>query len=100
MNNEPRFIVIDDADLLSVNCANALLKLIEEPPKNTLFIFVAEDDSLLIDTLVSRCQKTVLNKIPSSLIKKALKQRGFSDEMANKASIESNGNYNKALSLV
>ena len=95
-----KVVIVWMAEKMNATATNKLLKLVEEPPKNTLFVFVAEDDSLLMDTLVSRCQKTVLNKIPSSLIKKALKYKGFSDELANKASIESNGNYNKALSLV
>src|SRR5260221_6074951 len=44
------------------NEGNKLLKLIEEPPPNTLFIFVAENESLILPTIVSRCQ---LIKIPA-----------------------------------
>ena len=41
---------------------NKLLKLIEEPPANTLFIFVAEDEEAILPTILSRTQ---LIKIPS-----------------------------------
>ena len=44
------------------NEGNKLLKLIEEPPPNTLFILVAENESLILPTIVSRCQ---LIKIPT-----------------------------------
>jgi len=38
------------------NEGNKLLKLIEEPPPNTLFILAAENESLILPTIVSRCQ--------------------------------------------
>ena len=44
------------------NEGNKLLKLIEEPPPNTLFILVAENESLILPTIVSRCQ---LIRIPA-----------------------------------
>ena len=87
------------AEKMNPSATNKLLKLIEEPPEKTLFIFVAEDELLLMDTLVSRCQRINLNKIPNDLIKKALIDKGFSNELANKASLESNGSYNKAFSF-
>ena len=58
LNNEPRFIVIDDADLLSVNCANALLKLIEEPSDKNYFILIDNKQIPIIETIASRCLKT------------------------------------------
>ena len=92
-------VIIWMAEKMNTSATNKLLKLIEEPPEKTLFIFVAEDELLLMDTLVSRCQRINLNKIPNDLIKKALIDKGFSNELANKASLESNGSYNKAFSF-
>ena len=92
-------VIIWMAEKMNPSATNKLLKLIEEPPEKTLFIFVAEDELLLMDTLVSRCQRINLNKIPNDLIKKALIDKGFSNELANKASLESNGSYNKAFSF-
>ena len=92
-------VIIWMAEKMNPSATNKLLKLIEEPPEKTLFIFVAEDELLLMDTLVSRCQRINLNKIPNDLIKKALVDKGFSNELANKASLESNGSYNKAFSF-
>lgn len=49
--------LIDPADALNWNAANALLKLLEEPPSGTLLILVAQQPSRLPATLLSRCQR-------------------------------------------
>ncbi len=51
-----RLVIIEPAHKLTLNAANALLKLLEEPGKNTLIFLVTEEASLLPDTLRSRCQ--------------------------------------------
>ena len=53
-----------------------------------------------MDTLISRCQKINLNKIPKELINKALINKGFSKELSLKASTACNGSYNNALSFI
>ncbi len=58
-----RFIVIDRTDKMNVSAANALLKILEEPPSHTTFILIAEQVSSLLATILSRCQKYVF---PSS----------------------------------
>ncbi len=50
-----RFIVFDDAELLNVNCSNALLKIIEEPTSNNFFILINNKQKPIIDTIISRC---------------------------------------------
>lgn len=77
---------------------NKLLKLIEEPPADTLFILVAENESAILSTILSRCQ---LVKIPAlntedieaSLITKA----GISADKARLIANASEGNYREAL---
>ena len=44
------------AEKMNTECANKLLKLIEEPPNKTVFILIAEDEDQIIDTIKSRCQ--------------------------------------------
>ncbi len=51
-----RVVVIDSIDDLERNAANALLKNLEEPPKNTVFLLVSHAPSRLLPTIVSRCQ--------------------------------------------
>ena len=54
-----RVVVVYPAHKLNRNAANALLKTLEEPPANTLFILLAHDTHQLLPTIVSRCQLIV-----------------------------------------
>ena len=53
-NNKPRFILIDNIEYLNINSVNALLKILEEPSKNTHFILINNNKKIL-PTLFSRC---------------------------------------------
>ena len=50
-----RFIIIDDIEILNISSLNALLKIIEEPPKNNYFVLVNNKSKPLLETLKSRC---------------------------------------------
>lgn len=79
---------------------NRLLKLIEEPPPDTLFIFVAEDEKAILPTILSRTQ---LIKIPSyekGEIEVALEQRQVSSEKASQIAGIASGNLREALLLL
>ncbi len=80
---------------------NKLLKLIEEPPANTLFIFVAENEEQILPTILSRCQ---LIKIPmpgQAEIAEALVSRAnVSGEVAVQTAGIAQGNYREALLLL
>jgi len=56
-DNFPKFIIIDSADDLNLNAANALLKVLEEPKNNTYFILITHQISTLLPTIRSRCVK-------------------------------------------
>ncbi len=51
-----KVVIIEDAERLTLEAANALLKTLEEPPENTVFILTASYPSLLLKTVVSRAQ--------------------------------------------
>lgn len=80
---------------------NKLLKLIEEPPPNTLFILVAENDELILPTILSRCQLVKIPALSNEEIATALVKRAKApaDIAAQIAGI-SNGNYREALQLL
>ena len=83
------------------NEGNKLLKLIEEPPPNTLFILVAENESLLLPTIVSRCQTIRIPPIEINEVAQALQQRTkLNPEQANQIAGVSEGNYREALQLI
>ncbi|HVX28407.1 MAG TPA: hypothetical protein VHB70_18815 [Parafilimonas sp.] len=80
---------------------NKLLKLIEEPPANTLFILVAENEDLILPTILSRCQLIKLNTLETSEISDALIKRGSIDiEKAQQTAAISQNNYREALQLL
>lgn len=57
-----RVFVIDRADTMNEQAQNALLKVLEEPPADIVFILIAESAAALLDTIISRC--TVLSLVP------------------------------------
>lgn len=63
-----RVVLIDGAEHLNEQAANALLKLVEEPPHNALFLFLTEDVGLVIPTIVSRSARLNVNPVPDALL--------------------------------
>ncbi len=80
---------------------NKLLKLIEEPPPDTLFIFVAEDENAILPTILSRTQLIKIPLLETIDIEDALISRaGAAPERAEQVAAVSNGNYREALQLL
>ena len=80
---------------------NKLLKLIEEPPANTLFILVAENEEKILPTILSRCQLVKIPALQTSEIEKALIERAnCTEETARQVASICEGNYREALQLL
>jgi DNA polymerase-3 subunit delta' len=80
---------------------NKLLKIIEEPPANTLFILVAENEELVLPTIVSRCQLIKIPALETKEIEEALINRNKTEaSIARQVASVSEGNYRDALQLV
>jgi DNA polymerase-3 subunit delta' len=83
------------------NEGNKLLKLIEEPPPDTLFLLVTENESRILPTMLSRLQIIQLPKPDLHDIEKAIQaQGGFSTEQARNLAAVSQQNYREALRLL
>jgi len=80
---------------------NKLLKLIEEPPANTLFIFVAEDEGAILPTILSRTQLIKIPSLSNKEVENALEDhyQVASEKAARIASI-CEGNFREALQLI
>jgi len=77
---------------------NKLLKLIEEPPPDTLFILVAENESEILSTILSRCQLVKVPALePLDIERSLLSKKAGSPEKARQIANSSNGNYREAL---
>src|SRR5262249_12895232 len=63
-----KIYIIDEVHMLSPSSFNALLKTLEEPPPHVIFIFATTEISKLPLTIVSRCQRFDLHRIPAKLI--------------------------------
>jgi DNA polymerase-3 subunit delta' len=83
------------------NEGNKLLKLIEEPPANTLFLLVAENESLILPTILSRTQLVKMPLPDEADIARALIERaGLEAGQARQIAILCEGNYHEALQLI
>ncbi|MDY6131448.1 MAG: DNA polymerase III subunit delta' [Prevotella sp.] len=83
---------------MNAECANKLLKLIEEPPRQTVFIMVCEEPERLIETIRSRTQRIDFKRIGTETMVKALvQQRGIDESSAHRIARTANGNWLKAL---
>ena len=79
-----------------------MLKLIEEPPKNSIFILVAEAEDLVLNTIRSRCQLTRLRPVNQGELFEFLIQNSVSisnKEVLQQAAFIANGNIHKAIEL-
>ncbi len=78
--NFPKFILIDSADDLNQSSANAILKILEEPKKNTYFFLISHRPSTLLPTIKSRCLKIILFSHNFHNFKKILINNNFSTD--------------------
>jgi DNA polymerase-3 subunit gamma/tau len=67
-----KIYLIDEVHMLSAAAFNALLKTLEEPPGHVKFIFATTEPQKVLPTILSRCQRFDLHRIPANLIAKHL----------------------------
>lgn len=68
--SEKSVYIIDDADLMTVEAQNSLLKTLEEPPKYVVIILIVHNDSNILSTVKSRCINLHFNKLSNEDIQK------------------------------
>ncbi|HTA94619.1 MAG TPA: DNA polymerase III subunit gamma/tau, partial [Verrucomicrobiae bacterium] len=73
-NAQFKIYIIDEVHMLSTAAFNALLKTLEEPPAHVKFMFATTDPEKVLPTILSRCQRFDLRRIPAALITKHLAQ--------------------------
>jgi len=71
-----RIVIVDPADDMNRNAANALLKTLEEPPARALFILVSHSSGRLLPTIRSRCQSISLQPLDDRAMTEALRHAG------------------------
>ena len=86
---------------MNVECANKLLKLLEEPPHQTLFIMVSEAPERLLETVRSRTQMIQVKRIDTAVLERALvEKRGLDDDTAYRVAQIANGSWLDAIRML
>jgi len=91
-----RINIINNAHLLTIEAANSLLKILEEPPERTIFILITPFPEKLPDTVISRCLPVHFSPIPTKSIEEKIKERVENQEEVKLISRISNGSLRKA----
>ena len=95
-----KIYIIPEADLMSVQAQNALLKTIEEPPEYAVIMLLTENAEVLLPTIRSRCVMMKLRNIKDQLVKKYLmEQMEIPDYKADVCVAFAQGNMGKAIML-
>jgi len=83
---------------MNIACANKLLKLIEEPPTQTVFIMVCQEPDKLLETIRSRVQRIDVKKIDDDDVRQTLiERRGIDEQSAQRIARLANGSWLRAL---
>jgi DNA polymerase III subunit delta' len=97
---EYKILIIWQPELMNIESANSLLKILEEPPAKTLFILVCNDTNKLLTTILSRTQRIVIpNFTDENIASYLIEKQGVNSEKAKQIAYLSEGNMAKALSM-
>jgi DNA polymerase-3 subunit delta' len=96
-----RVAIVDTADDMNDNAANALLKMLEEPPGNAMLLLLSNTPGRLLPTIRSRCQRLDLRPLDDATLEKALAEYLLDTTTGERASLArlSGGSIGAALTL-
>ncbi len=96
-----RVAIVDTADDMNDNAANALLKMLEEPPPNAMLLLLSNMPGRLLPTIRSRCQRLELRQLDDATLEKALAQHLPEADTGERASLArlAGGSLGAALTL-
>lgn len=96
-----KVVIIWLPEKMKVECANKLLKLLEEPPAQTVFLLVSEEPDRILPTILSRTQRINVPRLEDAEIAEALKVRfGLQDTDAAETARLAEGSYLQALEII
>jgi hypothetical protein len=94
-----KIILIANADRMTLQAANSMLKILEEPPRGWIFLLTASDPTLILPTVLSRCQAMKLKPMPVETIRALLSDAGVLGEKQKVSALLSEGSWGRAISL-
>ena len=93
-----KVVIIWLPERMNAECANKMLKLLEEPPAETVFVMVCEEPEKLIETIRSRAQRIDVRRIDDASIERALiERRGIDADAAHRLARAAGGSWLAAL---
>lgn len=97
-----RVAIIDAADEMNVSAANALLKILEEPPEKSILLLIAHSPGRLLPTIKSRCRQLALKPLSDDSVRAVLAARfpEIGNDDLNAAAVMAAGAPGKAIELV
>ena len=95
-----RVVIIDSIDEMNRNAANALLKVLEEPPAHAILLLVCHSPGKVLPTIRSRCQELTFNALSDAQMKSFLKPQGLEDFEIQEVVDLSEGRPGYALQLI
>lgn len=96
-----KILIVWRADKMNVTAANKFLKFLEEPPKKTIILLLAEKIDTILPTILSRCQAIEVPRIDDESLEQGIKnQFDVSEEKIKEVIHQAQGNYNTALQLL
>lgn len=95
-----RVCIIDGGELMTVQAANSLLKVLEEPGGDVVFILVASNKQMLLPTILSRCMTINFQPLLQHVLAQALVDKGFSEVQSAVAARLSRGRMGTALMML
>ena len=95
-----KVMLIWQPEKMNADCANKLLKILEEPTSKTVFLLVSEHPEKLLSTIQSRVQTIRIPRLESETIAQALQQNGIEEAKAEDIARIANGSYLAALKKV
>ncbi|HEX9652873.1 MAG TPA: DNA polymerase III subunit delta' [bacterium] len=96
-----RVVIVCDCERMTIEAANALLKILEEPPPKMYIIMISSRPNLLLPTITSRCQLVKFDPLAAGEIEVALAARaGVAKEQARLTARLASGSYRRALELL
>ena len=94
-----KVFIIEEAERMNPAAQNALLKTLEEPPADTVFILISDREDELLETIRSRCRVVRLEPVPEHRIVELLVRQGVSEQAALVSARVSDGDLERALAL-
>ncbi|MBI4376751.1 MAG: hypothetical protein HY549_09920 [Elusimicrobia bacterium] len=91
--------ILEDAHTLEIEAANALLKILEEPPQRTAWVLLSSRRQALPQTVLSRCFTVRFSPLSEELVRTMLGSHGLEPEAARQAAALCDGSASRALAL-